>query len=249
MWKFGGEIEFSCENCSTEGNISVDDFSIECIGGSERGMGDEYIHEISVDINCIECGNEILLSFEASEYPINLLNFITNNSEGATTSNEPVMVYLEEIYHAEDLAPVIDAISELIEAIKVTPEKIRKITPRDFEEIIAAIFRKKEFSVELTQKTRDGGKDIIAISTDKLGIKVKYFIECKHYAENNKVDVNIVRALHGVKHQKDGPNKTIVVTTSSFTRDAKKFVENEISSNWDMSLADYDQVIQWIQEH
>jgi len=82
-----------------------------------------------------------------------------------------------------------------------------------------------------------------------LGIKNKYFIECKRHSEKNKVGVDIVRSLQGVKNTKDGPNKTIIATTSFFTSDAKKFVENEAASKWDMTLADYNDMVNWLNEY
>lgn len=251
MWKFGGNIEYTCEKCDETNEISIseDEFYIECIGGSERGMGDEYLYEISTDITCGNCNNEIHLEFEVSEYPVEHFNFALNNSTGAETYGEPEMIYLEEIYHAEDIEPVENATKELISEIKNNPERIRNITSREFEMLIAEIFEKQGFQVELTQRTRDGGKDIIAISRDNLGIKTKYFIECKHYSEDNKVGVDIVRSLHGVKNQKEGPNKTIIATTSTFTQGAKEFIAETISSSWDMELADYTRVMEWIHKY
>ena len=136
-----------------------------------------------------------------------------------------------------------ESIPKLITALKSSPELVRKITPREFEEVVAEIFRSKGFEVELTKRTRDGGKDIVAISKGAISIKNKYFIECKRHDEDNTVGVDIVRALQGVKNTKDGPNKTIIATTSFFASDARKFVENEATSKWDMSLADYNDIL------
>jgi len=246
MWKFCGEIGYTCDKCGDIESIAVDDFSIECVGGSERGMGQENVYEISYEFDCSECNHPILLSFEASEYPTEILNFVIDNSKGAVTSSEPGIEYLREIYSARDLFEFYKSIQELITALKSSPDLMREITPREFEEVVTEIFRAKGFEVDLTQRTSDGGKDIIAIHTDSLGIKSKYFIECKRYAEDNKVGVALVRSLQGVKNTKDGPNKTILVTTSTFTSGAIKFVEQEVSSKWDVTLADYDTLVGWL---
>jgi hypothetical protein len=246
MWKFCGKIEYTCGKCGDIESIPVDDFSIECTGVSERGMGRENIYEISHEFDCPECDHPISLNFEASEYPIELLNFVINNSEGAETSGEPDIEYLKEIYTAHDLLEFYESIQELIMTLRSSPDLMIEITPREFEEVVTELFRAKGFEVDLTQRTSDGGKDIIAIHTDSLGIRSKYFIECKRYAEENKVGVALVRALQGVKNTKDGPNKTILVTTSTFTSGAKKFVEHEASSKWDVTLADYDMLVGWL---
>lgn len=250
MWKFSGSIHYTCTNCSDSAEIPVDGFNIECTGGSERQMGAENIYEISYEFECIKCGQPISLTFEASEYPVECLNFVINNSTGAETTGEPEFEYLRDaIYSAEDVLQFYDSIPELISALKSSPYLLRELTSREFEEVVAEVFRGKGFTVDLTKKTRDGGKDIIAIHTDGLGIQSKYFIECKHYAEDNHIGVGIVRALHGVKNTKDGPNKTILATTSTFTPEARKFVENEIESKWDMTLADYDDIVKWLNDY
>ena len=252
MWKFSGNIHYICSNCGDSADIPIDDFNIDCIGGDERPMGAESIYEVSYEFDCIKCAQPIALRFEVSEYPIECLNFIINNTSGARTTGEPEFEYLPEeieIYCAKDLRLLYDSIPELISALRNSPYRLRELTSREFEEVVAEVFRAKGYAVNLTKKTRDGGKDIIAIHTDAFGIQNKYFIECKHYAEDNKIGVEIVRALHGVKNTKDGPNKTILATTSTFTSDAKKFVENEIASKWDMTLADYDDIVKWLDDY
>lgn len=249
MWQFCGDIEYTCGKCADNDSIPVADFVIECIGGSERGMGDENIYELSYEFDCIECENPISLVFEVSEYPVECLNFIVNKSNGAEISSEPDFEYLRELYSAYDLLSFYENISELISVLKTCPELMKEISPREFEEVVSEIFRSKGFEVDLTQRTADGGKDIIAIHTDSLGIRNKYFIECKRYTGNNKVGVALVRALQGVKNTKDGPNKTILVTTSTFTSGAIKFVEQEATSKWDISLADYNVLVDWIKAY
>nr|WP_246814718.1 restriction endonuclease [Ferrimonas balearica] len=157
------------------------------------------------------------------------------------------MEYLREIYSAEDLFYLHESVAELISALKQSPYLLDEVTPRQFEEIVAEVFRsKKGFKVDLTKRTRDGGKDIIAIHTDEIGIKNKYFIECKRYAESNKVSVEVVRSLYGVMNTADGPNKAIIVTTSTFTEDARKFVAQEARSSWDLALVDRAQLLDWL---
>jgi restriction system protein len=249
MWKFSGIVEYKCDACGDSGEIPIEDFSVDCTGGGGRGMGPESLYDVIYEFECPECDADISLNFQVSEYPVEVLNFTLNNSTGAQTQGEPEFEYLEDIYSAPDLLSLYNSIPELIQILKDTPELVRDIEPREFEEVVAEIFRNKGFEVELTKRTRDGGKDIIAISTDRLGIKNKYFIECKRHAKENKVSVDIVRGLQGVKHTKEGPNKTIVATTSYFTEDAKKFVDNEITSSWDMTLADFNDITKWLQEY
>ena len=246
MWKFSGEVKSICTICGYIKTTQIEDFTEECIDVSERQMGKESIYELKHQFDCSQCGNPISLCFQVSEYPIESLNIVINNSQGATTSGEPVFEYLREIYSARDLFDFYRAIEELIFALKTSPELMRELSSTEFDDVVSEIFRAKGFNVALTKRTRDGGKDIIAIHTDALGISNKYFIECKRYSEDNKVGVELVRALHGVKNTKDGPNKVILVTTSTFTSEAKKFAEHEAHSKWDITLADYYTLIDWL---
>ena len=103
MWKFCGSIKYTCDNCGESSNIPIDDFSVECVGGSERQMGAENLHELIYEFDCLKCNQNILLSFEASEYPVECLNFVINKSTGAETIGEPEIEYLEELYSVDDL--------------------------------------------------------------------------------------------------------------------------------------------------
>jgi uncharacterized protein YjbI with pentapeptide repeats len=110
---------------------------------------------------------------------------------------------------------------ELLKNLNNNPEMMRELSPREFEKLIAAVFKNQGFDVSLTKETRDGGYDIFAVKHDKLTGCNKYLIECKKYAEQNKVHVGIVRSLLGVvfMHQ---ATKGIIATTSFFTKDAQK---------------------------
>jgi len=261
MWKFSGSINYICDRCGDYNRIPIDDFDINHIGGLEREMGEERIYEIRYDFNCPKCYNEISLTCEASEYPVGFLNFVIDNSNGAEISDVRDIGYLDdspiylipdpEIITPEnriitDLSAIHDTIPRLIDYLKRSPQDIHLIDPREFEEVIAEIFRDKGFNVALTPRTNDGGKDVIAIEKNDLGIETKYFIECKKHSPSNKVGVDIVRSLYGVQNSRNSANKSIIATTSTFTSGARRFVEEETRSRWDMSLKDYSDVTSWI---
>jgi restriction system protein len=113
--------------------------------------------------------------------------------------------------------------------------------PRKFEEVIAEIFLRNGFHVELTKATRDGGKDIIAVD-NKMGISTKYIIECKRYSKKNKISIALVQRLLGVKIATSA-NKAILATTSTFTKDAMLFTSNCV---WDLELKDYADIVGWL---
>lgn len=122
------------------------------------------------------------------------------------------------------------------------PELLYSLPPRKFEELIASVFHKNGFDVELTPETRDGGIDIIAVQRDDLCGGSLNLIECKRYLPHNTVGIGIVQRLVGVVEQHRA-TKGIIVTTSSFTKDAK---ESAAFSQHRLVLNDYSNLSSWL---
>lgn len=150
----------------------------------------------------------------------------------------------------ELLKPFMQAVQasekELIAFCANDPKRLHEITPRDFERIIAEIFKGFGFNVELTQATRDGGRDIIACRTDRLDITTKHIIECRRYASNQPIRVNMVRALYGVKEEQKADH-AVLATTSYFTKDAEEFAEKPNVHN--LHLKGYNEIVDWLTKY
>lgn len=134
---------------------------------------------------------------------------------------------------------------ELIAKILRAPNEIRNLTPRQFEEFIADTLTQLGFTdVILTPRSRDGGKDIVA-SNRINGIPLAFYFECKKYAEDNKIQLETLRALLGtMAHDARSVNKGVLVTTSTFTRGSKDFILSETR----LDGKDYDGILGWIDE-
>lgn len=123
------------------------------------------------------------------------------------------------------------------------PNSVYNMSPSDFEDMVAEIFQRKGFNVKITPRTRDGGKDIIA-SYNMGGIPCMIIIECKRYAPDRKVGVSVVRALHGTQ-MKEHYGKAVVVTSSSFSRDARKFA-NDLRDM--VILVDFEELMEMLND-
>lgn len=99
------------------------------------------------------------------------------------------------------------------------------LSPREFEELVAELFSKQGFDVELTSETRDGGCDIIATKNIG-GLPFMLLIEWKKYAKGNPVGVSFVRSLLGVQGDRKA-NKAVLVITSRFTKSARDFANRQ----------------------
>ena len=120
---------------------------------------------------------------------------------------------------------------------------LRRLKPREFEELVAALWTGFGYDVELTKQTRDGGKDIIAIS--RRPVQVKFLIECKAPTKADYVGPEPVRALLGVR-ELERATKGILATTVRFSPTAKAIFEQ---STWELEGRDRDGVLEWIREY
>lgn len=133
---------------------------------------------------------------------------------------------------------------ELVRYLAANPSKMRELSPRKFEELIADMFRNQGYEVTLTPSSKDGGMDVIAVQRDGIGT-VMIIVECKRYAETNKVGVEIARGLYGVVEQRRA-TRGIIATTSFFTKGAVEF-RNTVEHR--LGLADFDflskEIVKW----
>lgn len=126
----------------------------------------------------------------------------------------------------------------LKEYLRRNASALDSLAPRQFEELIASIWRDLGWDVALTARTRDGGKDVVAVQDRPA--KAQYLIECKHWQQ--KVGVEVVRALYGVLED-EGATKAILVSTSGFTSEARKFVDRH---SWRLEARDYAGILEWL---
>lgn len=92
----------------------------------------------------------------------------------------------------------------------------KRLTPRQFEKLVADIFRRMGYEVKLTPKTADYGADVVAKrGEDTLVVQVKKF------SRSHKVSNRDVQRLLG-SMWKYGANKAVFVTSSGYTDFAYK---------------------------
>ncbi|MDQ5825978.1 MAG: restriction endonuclease [Chloroflexota bacterium] len=141
-----------------------------------------------------------------------------------------------------DISSVID--QRLINYFHKHPNLLYEITPRQFEELIAEILHGFGFSVELTAQTRDGGRDIIAISHSVA--RVKYLIECKQYSVERAVGLAPVQRLFGVVSGEQASKGILVTTAQRFTQPARRFIDQH---QWLIDGRDYEGLIAWLDDY
>jgi restriction system protein len=143
------------------------------------------------------------------------------------------------------LAPTAEGLSEieatasgvsdsLIQALAANPQLMYSIDPRKFEELVADLYARAGYEVELTNVSRDGGVDIYAIQRTVFGSFLTV-IDCKRYRKDRPVQVGLVRQLLGTveaHHASVG----VLATTSYFTSGAKALQRDR---QYRLGLQDY----------
>lgn len=134
--------------------------------------------------------------------------------------------------------------SKILHELKSKPELLFKIDPFEFEKLVAFLLTNLGYQTFVTPKVKDGGKDILAKFSTPDGHEGLCLVECKRYSQVRKVSIDTVRSLFGVVTN-ERANLGMIVTTSSFTKEAKVFQKMNQHA---LSLRDYDDLKIWLKK-
>jgi hypothetical protein len=103
-------------------------------------------------------------------------------------------------------------------------ESLNKLSPRDFEQMIARMLASFGWEVSLTPPGRDSGVDIIGVTKDPSGLESTWAIECKYFSADHPAGVSAVRQLIGVREAL-GFDNALLVTSGGITDEARSLAE------------------------
>lgn len=143
---------------------------------------------------------------------------------------------------ARVVKPLLVADNErILKNLKKRPEEILKLSPRQFEEVVADLLQAMGYEVDLTKQTRDGGADILAKKKTEIG-QVLCLVDAKRYKETHKIGVEKVRTLMGTLADYNATS-AMLATTSAYSKEARAMEEKH---KFKLSLKDYADVVGWI---
>lgn len=236
MMKVSGDFYVKCNNCGYVTLVEAGDLDYDT-SVYERPMGEE----IEYDFRGERCHSWIDLNIRGYEYPAGAFDFSDCDCTGGKFVDEPA-VEMDYQFDEEYCDEAYDEYAKAEALLEYHREQIKRMSPRDFEFFVADIFKKLGFSIKIMQATRDGGRDIIA--TKAKPIPYTLIVECKHWGEKHKVNVSVVRSVYGVQMAMQA-NQSVVVTSSKFTRDARKFAKERENL---MTLWDMDDLLELVME-
>lgn len=123
---------------------------------------------------------------------------------------------------------------QVVAHLAANPRLLYELTPRRFEELVAEIYSRSGFEVELTPASGDGGADVFAVRRDDLGSTL-IVVQAKRYKPELKVEASAVRELLGTVDL-NRASAGVLITTSSFRSGAEELAEQ---LKWRLSLKDY----------
>ena len=195
--------------------------------------------------------NEVLLCDEVDRIILKRLRLPSyakwRQSQGIKTTVTPALIDAQGLPVKAGAPPPLHLVSvaeidqQLLKALRDNPLLLHGLTPRKFEHLIAELLNRDGWEIEVTQASRDGGKDVIATLRTS-GICSVYYIECKRYAPKRPVSVKAVRELIGIVHAKR-VTAGMLVTTSGFTRSARDLQSIEPHR---ITLKAYTDIVTWL---
>jgi len=97
------------------------------------------------------------------------------------------------------------------------------VSPNEFEDLVADLYRKKGFTVRVTPRSHDAGVDVIARGWSAVG-EQQLIIQCKHYP-NGTVGTPEVQKLIGARADHPKAHRAILVTSGKFSDGAVRLAE------------------------
>lgn len=98
----------------------------------------------------------------------------------------------------------------------VSVEDLLRLSPTEFEDLVADLFRANGYEAQTTRATGDRGIDVKATKTDH-----RIAVQCKRYASEIGVGIDEVQRMLGAMVQ-DRADRCVIFATSFFTSEARR---------------------------
>jgi len=139
---------------------------------------------------------------------------------------------------------------EIIDSIAKNPEVLQGLSKTDFEKLMAEIFARMGFHVDLYRPAKDDGIDFLAIDIGQNTPIIKA-VQCKHPdipTTGNKartLPVTTVREIYGVAKAND-LNGAIAITSSTYSPEAKQFADLKPE---EIQVSNAEDISKWIMRY
>lgn len=120
-------------------------------------------------------------------------------------------------------------------------QKLQSMDEYDFEHFVADLWEEMGWDCEVSTGSNDKGIDVRARKTRPYDQKV--LIQAKRYSDGNKVGSPEVQQYYSLKDQEENVDKVLIITTSSFSRNAK-----QLADSLNVKLIDGDDLVDLVDQ-
>ncbi len=139
----------------------------------------------------------------------------------------------------------------LVRAIADDPEVLLTLSKTDFEELVAELFARRGFEVDLFRPSKDDGIDLLAVKNEDTTEPIILAVQTKHPDPAAKgkrrkaLPVSTVREIYGVAKAWN-LHGAIAVTSSTYSSEAKRFSALKPE---EIEVADAADIIEWVKRY
>ena len=118
---------------------------------------------------------------------------------------------------------------------------LQEMDPYDFEHFVADLWQARGWETTVSQESVDQGVDVIA--TKENPFPEKQVIQAKRYSSGNTVGSPKVQQYSSLREQEDGADAAVIVTTSTFSRQAE-----DLGQKLNVKLVDSETLYRLLEE-
>ncbi len=136
----------------------------------------------------------------------------------------------------------------VVRAVGSDPDALLDLSKTDFEALVAELFARRGFEVDLFRPNKDDGIDFLAVRNEDTPEPLILAVQTKHPdlksdgSPRSVLPVSTVREIYGVARawNLDG---AVAVTSSTYSLEAKRFAERKPD---EIEVVDARQVLEWV---
>jgi len=102
--------------------------------------------------------------------------------------------------------------------------QLREMDVYEFEKLVADVWSERGWDTTVTTSSNDRGIDVIAQKHSPFN--QKQLLQAKRYTSGNKIGSPDIQQYSSLRHQQEDVDAVVIVTTSSFSRQAHKIAND-----------------------
>lgn len=243
------DIPDACVSCEVQPPADGVPLCVGCMTDYQTKIDERYR-----DATCWRCASEIPLSEWSVYESTGLCGYCEHmrgsydrddrrlySSEVAFPGPPDTRIITPEEFRRFGLDVPIDP--RIITHLDKNFDDIFRLSPRQFEELVAELMKSFGYRVNLGPRGRDGGVDVYAERDLDCGPEL-VLVQCKHYGPGHKVTEPVIKQLWADVQMRQA-TRGMAVTTSTFTSTALKCIDR---FKYQLAGTDHVKLKEWFQK-